>query len=342
MQYQHNWQYAVGVMTRRSECLHFQQYCHAVSAATASFIMPPKRRLPADESDDEGSTDVREIFRAVARAFNQVLGDRSEIGQLALDGSESAADRANRLSHHDHEHRHGVPAVVGAMGHSSVPIRYPHIPHQHPSIAPVLAPINHQDADEDDIAVAVPVRITWSRCTQCHRCHDPSRRCRCYACGAVHDAGLPCAMSIANAQRCHICNRAHAPGPCSADAGPLAARCEQCGRYHLPTTRCRCRLCGALHVTSAACNNDRAPITQDLHVGAAFSRQPVAAYDCGDPTETCPHCAALFFVGEAPYLNCCRKGTITVQQPTVPPPPPTPLSASQHLTCYAVNRYLPH
>jgi hypothetical protein len=72
-------------------------------------------------------------------------------------------------------------------------------------------------------------------------------------------------------------------------------------------------------LATAACNQVRAPRLQDVHIGAALSRHPVAEYDCGAPTEICPHCAAMFFIGEAQYLNCCRQGTIVVTQSTVPP-----------------------
>lgn len=291
--------------------------------------MPQKRRLPTDELADGSSTDVRVIIRAVARAFDQVLGHRSDnTGQLAQAGSGSAAVSAIRPPHHGHEHHFAqafghIPdmPVDGAMASPSVPSSSSHIDLLHPRIAPMIdCPIlRGADAEWDDIMMAVPVHLTRSRCTQCHRCHDPARRCRCYACGSVHHSGIPCAMRSAHAQRCPICDLAHAPGLCAADTGPLATHCSQCGRCHLPTARCRCRLCGAMHSASVACNNVRASSIQDVHVGAAFSRQTVAAFDCGAPTETCPHCAALFFVGETQYLNCCRKGTIAVDQPTVHP-----------------------
>jgi hypothetical protein len=153
----------------------------------------------------------------------------------------------------------------------------------------------------------------------------------------VHLSGSPCAMSSANALRCLICDLAHAPGPCAADSGPLAARCEQCNRWHLPSARCRCRLCGALHLATVACNSVRRPSIRDVHVGAALSRHPVSEFDCGAPTEICPHCTALFFVGEAQYLNCCRKGTISVEQTTVLPHS----TIEQLIISFACNRYLP-
>ena len=62
----------------------------------------------------------------------------------------------------------------------------------------------------------------------------------------------------------------------------------------------------------------RAPSSHEVFVGAAFSRAPVDAYDCGQPSQRCPHCAATFFVGEAQYLNCCRQGTIVIARPAVP------------------------
>lgn len=68
-----------------------------------------------------------------------------------------------------------------------------------------------------------------------------------------------------------------------------------------------------MHLASDACFV-RAPSSQDVYVGAAFSRQPVVAYDCGAVAEACPHCGALFFDGESQYLSCCRNGTIVVQQ----------------------------
>ena len=62
----------------------------------------------------------------------------------------------------------------------------------------------------------------------------------------------------------------------------------------------------------------RAPSSHEVFVGAALSRAPVDAYDCGQPSQRCPHCAATFFVGEAQYLNCCRQGTIVIARPAVP------------------------
>ena len=301
--------------------------------------MPSKRPLPTDRRQTEASTDVRDVIRAVARAFNQVLGHRSEYNvPLARSSSSNTAAPAIRPLSPAHEH-----CCAQAVGHlsdvhvdgamdsvtSASSIEY-HCARQHPSIAPLPDGFIPHDTDGglDSSMVAVPVRPSWSRCTQCHRSHDPARRCRCYACGSMHHSGIPCAMGSSNALRCPVCNFLHAPGPCAADIGPLAALCVQCGRCHLPTTRCKCRVCGAVHFASNACENVRAPSIQDVHIRAALSRQTVAAFDCGSPTEACPHCAALFFVGEAQYLSCCRKGTVVVNQPTVNPHIPIAICSS--------------
>ena len=292
--------------------------------------MPPKRRLPAAAGADDSSSNVRVTIRAVAHAFNQVLGNCSgDIGHLAQASAGSAEPPALRPSNHGQvhssvqvaEHYHGMPVVAGVVASSAVPMSAPVIDHQQTYNVPML---DHMHSHSDDLQQVVhneecPVRLSYPRCTQCHRCHNPARRCRCFSCGNMHYSSLPCVMSIAIALRCPICNVSHAPGPCAADTGPLAAHCEQCDRWHLPSARCRCRLCGALHLATAACNQVRAPRLQDVHIGAALSRHPVAEYDCGAPTEICPHCAAMFFIGEAQYLNCCRQGTIVVTQSTVPP-----------------------
>jgi hypothetical protein len=55
-----------------------------------------------------------------------------------------------------------------------------------------------------------------------------------------------------------------------------------------------------------------------VYAGAAFVLGPVTAFDNGSPTDECPYCGAMFFAGEAQYLNCCRKGSIIVHQPVVP------------------------
>jgi hypothetical protein len=59
--------------------------------------------------------------------------------------------------------------------------------------------------------------------------------------------------------------------------------------------------------------------SRDLYVGAALDRRHVGAYDGGAPTESCHHCGAMFFTGEAQYVNCCRKGSVSVCTPDVPP-----------------------
>ena len=137
-----------------------------------------------------------------------------------------------------------MPVVAGVVASSAVPMSAPVIDHQQTYNVPML---DHMHSHSDDLQQVVhneecPVRLSYPRCTQCHRCHNPARRCRCFSCGNMHYSSLPCVMSIANALRCHICNLSHAPGPCAADTGPLAAHCDQCGRWHLPCARCRCRL----------------------------------------------------------------------------------------------------
>ena len=57
---------------------------------------------------------------------------------------------------------------------------------------------------------------------------------------------------------------------------------------------------------------------QDVFVEAALGRGPVTFYDSGAPTDECPYCGALFFQGEARYVNCCRQGTIVVHQRDIP------------------------
>ena len=224
---------------------HFHERCRTTRTHHITMASRRPRHAVDDDSDntDTGEMDELAVLRAVAAAFDQVLGPR-DIGP---------------------------------------------------------APLEHG-----------PLRPSRSRCSQCHRCHDPSLRCRCYACGNLHHAGI-CAMSSATTVRCPICSGLHAPGPCAVNAGPLAAHCAQCGRDHRPGTRCKCRECGGMHLASDACFV-RAPSSQDVYVGAAFSRQPVVAYDCGAVAEACPHCGALFFDGESQYLSCCRNGTIVVQQ----------------------------
>jgi hypothetical protein len=78
-------------------------------------------------------------------------------------------------------------------------------------------------------------------------------------------------------------------------------------------------MCGTLHSAlspcSAVCSNN----SRDVFDRAAFSRQPVTAYDVGALTDTCCYCGALFFNGESRYLSCCRKGTVTVAIPDIPP-----------------------
>lgn len=166
---------------------------------------------------------------------------------------------------------------------------------------------------------SVRPRHCWSNCAQCHRCHDPDQRCRCYACGQLHHSGLPCAMSMIAALQCAVCHQSHPPGPCIAATGPIPAYCNQCGRCHLPSVRCKCRICGLSHSALSPCAAVRASNSHDAFAGAAFSRLPVPAYDAGAFSETCPHCGALLFCGESRYLSCCHKGTITQALPDVPP-----------------------
>lgn len=237
--------------------------------------MSSKRARSSDSPQDAAANDVLELLRAVADAFNQVLGSRV-----------SDAAPQPQLS-------------VAGNGQN-----YPMV--EQPSHEPLLGQSLSQP----------PLRPTWSRCMQCQRCHDPAKRCRCYACGNLHHSGL-CAMSSGNQVRCPVCSCIHAPGPCTAAAGPLPTHCEQCGRHHMAGIRCKCRTCGAMHVASVECNNVRGHDSQDVYVGAAFSRQPVAMFDCGALSDACPHCGALFFDGEAQYLNCCHNGTIAVRQKNV-------------------------
>lgn len=242
--------------------------------------------------------DVFEVFRAVAHAFNQVLGHHD--GAMPSNHSTDEAALPLQNSIVDHEHH-----FSRAIDH------FQNIPSDDPVDAfPILQ--QHGDAAMS----TAPIRPSWFRCTQCHRCHDPAKRCRCYVCGNMHHSGL-CAMQTADVLRCTICSFVHAPGPCVVHVGPIAANCAQCGRRHLPGARCKCRVCGAMHHASTECNNVRAPSSQDVYMGAALNRQPVAFFDCGSPTDACPHCGALFFDGEAQYLSCCRKGTVVVKQRTV-------------------------
>lgn len=173
---------------------------------------------------------------------------------------------------------------------------------------------------EDDLSDSGTVArsSTNSRCQQCHRRHNPALRCRCYACGTVHHTGDPCAMVGVPEQQCPICHQHHPAGPCIAGLGPIAVPCMQCGRSHLPARRCKCRTCGHIHSASSACGIVRAPSIHGVYAGAALNRDIVPAYDGGAPSQCCPHCSAIFFVGEAQYLNCCRNGAIVVMQPDVP------------------------
>lgn len=165
-------------------------------------------------------------------------------------------------------------------------------------------------------AVAAP-RADWGRCAQCLRCHDPSRRCRCCACGNLHHIGVHCVGVDDSAQRCVTCNHYHVLGPCIPN-GHVAALCAQCGRNHLPAVRCKCRTCHRTHHTSSPCAPVSASSIDHIYAGAAFDRGPVTAFDNGSPTDECPYCGAMFFAGEAQYVNCCRKGTIVVHHPAIP------------------------
>jgi hypothetical protein len=150
---------------------------------------------------------------------------------------------------------------------------------------------------------------------QCHRWHHPRRRCRCFACGQLHFAALPCALSATGS--CPICRTQHPPGHCVAGSGPVASHCAQCGRCHLPSVRCQCRICGSWHTAATPCGV-QLPCSREVFAEAALSRQAVAAFDGGYPTDTCNHCGALFFPGEARYLQCCSQGSIVVASPVVP------------------------
>ena len=77
-------------------------------------------------------------------------------------------------------------------------------------------------------------------------------------------------------------------------------------------------MCNFYHPVGYPCGDVRSPSSRDVYVGAAFSRDAVTAFDGGAPAETCPHCGALFFDGEAKYLNCCHQGTIALSRPSVP------------------------
>ena len=120
-------------------------------------------------------------------------------------------------------------------------------------------------------------------------------------------------------QPCVVCHLLHAPGSCILHVGPIPAFCAQCGRHHVAGQRCRCRTCGRMHCATIACEEQqRAPVIEEVYEEAAFSRAPVTAFDAGSPSDVCPHCGALFFVGEAQYVNCCRQGSVVVHQPAVP------------------------
>jgi len=82
--------------------------------------------------------------------------------------------------------------------------------------------------------------------------------------------------------------------------------------------RCKCRKCKFYHPVGSPCGDVRSPSSHDVYVGAAFNHDAVTAFDGGEPSETCPHCGALFFVGEAKYISCCHLGTIALNRPFVP------------------------
>jgi hypothetical protein len=117
---------------------------------------------------------------------------------------------------------------------------------------------------------------------------------------------------------CAICQLHHPTGPCVGQDGPVRVHCAQCGRRHMPSMRCKCRICGFYHPVASPCGNVRSNGSSDVYVGAAFSRDAVTAFDGGLPSESCPHCGALFFVSEAKYINCCHDGTIVLSRPSVP------------------------
>jgi hypothetical protein len=177
---------------------------------------------------------------------------------------------------------------------------------------------NTSVSPSDDRIAGASARVSWERCSQCQRYHNPSRRCRCHACGNVHHSTHQCGMSNNIAQRCESCHLFHPHGPCVPNFGPVPVFCAQCGRSHLPGARCKCRSCGRVHGATNDCQFVQSRNDQDAYEGAAFGRGSVTQYDGGTPSDECPYCGALFFKDEGHYVNCCRKGTIVVHQKDIP------------------------
>ena len=271
--------------------------------------------LPAPENDHAcGPIDQRTSFD-VANHSNFICNDNSL--RLGDAPAADAAERNSRWPRCSQCTRCHNPAwrcfcnTCGCSHHSNF-ICSPQTELAAPAVAAIapLPPLLPQQ-------LVPPPPPGWARCLQCHRRHNPTWQCRCYSCGQRHLAEVACAMS-AIVLPCAICQLHHPAGPCVGHDGPVRVHCAQCGRRHMPSMRCKCRICGFYHPVASPCGNVRSNGSSDVYVGAAFSRDAVTAFDGGLPSESCPHCGALFFVSEAKYINCCHDGTIVLSRPSVP------------------------
>ena len=152
--------------------------------------MPSKRPLSGNALSQQqmqrsvvpAPVDIRDIVVQVAAAFDRVLGDQAAAAAPAVLVPRNAIIAAGALP---------LDAVV-ANGAPASPFRQQHSP-------PGCHLEDAASGDDDDGTSRPPSGISravvWDRCRQCHRCHDPARRCRCGACGNLHLSGNPCAAA---------------------------------------------------------------------------------------------------------------------------------------------------
>ena len=160
-----------------------------------------------------------------------------------------------------------------------------------------------------------------SNCPQCRMFSAPHSRCRCHACGLLHDKLRGC-----RAPHSDFAVDTAAP---AVDVLPVAA-CEQCGIVSFPHSYCHCQRCDTVHNKSRICS------AVALWRRAAVRGVTPEVHDAGDMDVVCPSCGARRWSVE--NISCCASGNLVL--PTFPDVPPA-LSAAilaphvrQHIRAY--------
>jgi hypothetical protein len=142
-----------------------------------------------------------------------------------------------------------------------------------------------------------------SNCPQCRMYSAPHSRCRCHACGLLHDKLRGC--------RAPQSNFAVVSAAPAVVVLPDTA-CEQCGIVSFPHSYCHCLRCDTVHNKSRICS------AAALWRRAAVRGVTPEVHDAGNMDVDCLSCGARRWSDEK--ISCCASGNLVLPAfPDVPP-----------------------